>query len=119
MPYQRKQSQLLSEIHANLCLHKLDDIVSIKLVDGRITLLSFKYGTGFSYFCVPRGVEVLADSCFSGLELKVIRIDVSVKIIGYACFANCSDLKSIYVPQTLRSYEKAIGYGNDAKIVYF
>lgn len=119
MQYLVQKHKIISEIYANLSLHKLEDIVKITLVDDKITLVSFKYGTGLSYFCVPRGVEVLAPSCLSSVELSVVTVSQTVEQIGYGCFANCANLRIVRVPSALSKFDSLIRYGNNAKVIYF
>jgi len=70
-------------------------------------------------FNVPDFITELSVGCCSGISsIKTVRLGANIKRVGEGCFANCKNLTTIYVPNELRKFEKALLMYTRAKITY-
>ena len=103
---------------ATLKLGGLADFVEIEEQHGEVVLKEFRYGSGKEYFCVPRGVTELADGCFSGTELRVIRVSSTVRKFGDLCFANCYNLQRVCIHRCHSKFIDKIKTSNNATVTF-
>lgn len=88
-------------------------------IDG-YTLLDVSAESELHVFSIPDFVTELSTGCCSGLAcLETVRLGISIKRVGEGCFANCKNLTTIYVPNELRKFEKALLMYTRAKITYY
>lgn len=102
-----------------LKIFKLYDYFELVLNGNDFICKSFKYGCENKVIRLPYGINILADGCFSGTDIEEIYLTSSIKIVGYACFANCTSLKVIHIPENLLQFVDKFTYCNNARIEIF
>lgn len=101
---------------AELKIQQIDDFLELVIRDGKIVCKNFKFGCKIKEIFIPHGVQVLKDGCFSGTDLTKVRIPSSVTEIGFGCFANCNELKTIRISEAQTGFIEALVYCNNAEV---
>lgn len=51
-------------------------------------------------FSLPEGQTIIEEEAFAGLPMSVVKCSDSLQEIGSRAFADCNNLKEIYIPET-------------------
>lgn len=94
----------------------LDDSLSISIRENDIVVKNYKFSVKPTKISLPYGITCLADGCFSGTNVELVRLSGSITSVGYGCFANCPHLKTICIHESQKQFSEQLLYGNHAKL---
>lgn len=91
----------------------------IELVDDGTDIIvkNFRFESEKVNICLPAGITMLGDGCFSGTNIEQISLCKSIVKVGYGCFANCSKLRKIIIHNSQLSLVPALSKSNSADVL--
>lgn len=75
-------------------------------------------GSSADGFVLPESLTTIGEEAFAGIAAEKVEVSVNVTAIGARAFANCGNLRELYIPENVTKIDDTALSGSDNVTVY-